>query len=158
MRKNIHNLSGNNRFYRVKNVEYLTVKEAILTERQKTVLQCRKMGMTQQQIADMLNTNKSNISLIEKSALKNVRMAKDVLEFVYSMDAAHTCVLARGTNINRAPQVLYEAVQPLGIKIQYDIGALVTQIRTAVPEKLRENEIRADIHIYLNDTGILYIG
>ncbi|WP_338096274.1 Tfx family DNA-binding protein [Methanorbis rubei] len=134
------------------------MKEAILTERQKTVLQCRKMGMTQQQIADMLNTNKSNISLIEKSALKNVRMAKDVLEFVYSMDAAHICVLARGTNINRAPQILYEAVQPLGIKIQYDIGALVTHIRTAVPEKLRENEVRTDIHIYLNDTGILYIG
>ncbi len=134
------------------------MKEAILTERQKTVLQCRKMGMTQQQIADMLKTNKSNISLIEKSALKNVRMAKDVLEFVYSMDAAHTCVLARGTNINQAPQVLYEAVQPLGIKIQYDIGALVMQIRTAVPEKLRDNQVRSDIHIYLNENGILYIG
>lgn len=148
----------NNRFYMEKNVEYLTVRDSILTERQKTVLQCRKMGMTQQQISEMLQTNKSNISLIEKSALKNVRMAKDVLEFVYSMDAIHICVLKRGTDINHAPQTLYEAVQPLGIKIQYDIGALVTQIRIAVPEKLRDVTVRSDIHIYLNETGILYIG
>ncbi len=96
----------NNRFYMEKNVEYLTVRDSILTERQKTVLQCRKMGMTQQQISEMLQTNKSNISLIEKSALKNVRMAKDVLEFVYSMDAIHICVLKRGTDINHAPQTL----------------------------------------------------
>jgi len=149
---------SNNRFYMEKNVEYLTVRDSILTERQKTVLQCRKMGMTQQQISEMLQTNKSNISLIEKSALKNVRMAKDVLEFVYSMDAIHICVLKRGTDINHAPQTLYEAVQPIGIKIQYDIGALVTQIRIAVPEKLRDATVRSDIHIYLNETGILYIG
>lgn len=116
------------------------------------------MGMTQQQISELLKTNKSNISLIEKSALKNVRMAKDVLEFVYSMDAIHTCVLKRGTDINHAPQTLYEAAQPFGIKIQYDIGALVTQIRIAVPEKLRDSVVRSDIHIYLNETGILYIG
>ncbi len=134
------------------------MKESILTERQKTVLQCRKMGMTQQQIADMLKTNKSNISLIEKSAQKNIRMAKDVLEFVYSLDAVHTCTLPHGMDINQAPQTLYEAAQPLGIKIQYDIGALVAQIATAVPEKLRGSEVRRDIHIYLGKTGILYIG
>ena len=70
----------------------------------------------------------------------------------------HLCVLKRGTDINHAPQTLYEAVQPLGIKIQYDIGALVTQIRIVVPEKLRDATVRSDIHIYLNETGILYIG
>ncbi|MBR5142732.1 MAG: Tfx family DNA-binding protein, partial [Methanocorpusculum sp.] len=60
---------------------------SLLTDRQKLVLQYRRAGKTQQEVADILQTSRSNISTIEKAAHENIRMAKEALEFLYMLDA-----------------------------------------------------------------------
>ena len=60
------------------------MKEGLLTDRQKEVLRYRKQGLTQQQIADIIDTSKANVCTIEKSAMENIRRAKETLDFLYT--------------------------------------------------------------------------
>jgi hypothetical protein len=129
----------------------------LLTDRQKMVIQFRKEGMTQQEIADELKTTRSNISLIEKSANDNIRLAKEALDYIYSLEATLVCTLAAGSELTQEIFLIYKAARQTGIKVQYDTGALMSRIMTAVPEKISDGTIREDISVYLNLTGIIYI-
>ncbi len=129
----------------------------LLTDRQKMVIQFRKEGMTQQEIADELKTTRSNISLIEKAANDNVRLAKEALDYIYSLEATLVCTLSAGSELTQEIFLIYKAARQTGIKVQYDTGALLSRILTAVPEKISDGTIREDINVYLNLTGIIYI-
>ncbi|HKL97648.1 MAG TPA: Tfx family DNA-binding protein [Methanocorpusculum sp.] len=129
----------------------------LLTDRQKMVIQSRKKGMTQQEIADELQTTRSNISLIEKSATDNVRLAKEALEYIYSLEATLVCTLSAGSQLTQEVFLIYKAARQLNIKVQYDTGALMNRVLTAIPEKITDGTIKEDINVYLNLTGIIYI-
>ncbi len=129
----------------------------LLTDRQKMVIQFRKEGMTQQEIADELKTTRSNISLIEKAAKDNIRLAKEALDYIYSLEATLVCTLSAGSELTQEIFLIYKAARQTGIKVQYDTGALLSRILTAVPEKISDGTIREDINVYLNLTGIIYI-
>lgn len=129
----------------------------LLTDRQKLVIQYRKEGRTQQEIADELDTSRSNISLIEKSANENIRLARDALAYLYSLDATQVCTLSAGSELANEVFVIYKAANQLNIKIQYDPGALLNRVMTAVSEKISGKIIKEDIRVYLNNTGIIYI-
>ena len=73
------------------------MKDGLLTDRQMEVLRYRKQGLTQQQIADIISTSKANVCTIEKSAMENIRRAKETLEFLYTLDATHLCTIPSGT-------------------------------------------------------------
>ncbi|HKM42234.1 MAG TPA: Tfx family DNA-binding protein [Methanocorpusculum sp.] len=129
----------------------------LLTDRQKMVIQCRKEGMTQQDIADELQTTRSNISLIEKSANDNIRLAKEALEYIYSLEATLVCTLSAGSELTREVFLIYKAARQINIKVQYDTGALMNRVMTAVPEKIADGTIKEDINVYLNPSGIIYV-
>ena len=95
--------------------------------------------------------------MIEKAAHENIRMAKEALAFVYSLEATLLCTLDAGGDLNHDAFEIYKAAQQLEIKVQYTAGALMNRITSSVPEKLHGTIIREDIHVYLNENGILYI-
>ncbi len=130
---------------------------SLLTDRQKLILQYRRAGKTQQEVADILQTSRSNVSTIEKAAHENIRMAKETLEYLYMLDATLVCTLDAGGDITRDAFLIYDAAKQFEIKVQYTTGALINRITSAVPEKLNGTLIREDINVYLNKTGILYI-
>lgn len=130
---------------------------SLLTDRQKLVLQYRRAGKTQQEIADILQTSRSNISTIEKAAHENIRMAKEALEYLYMLEATLVCTLDAGGDVTRDAFLIYDTAKQFEIKVQYTTGALINRITNAVPEKLNGTKIVADINVYLNKTGILYI-
>lgn len=129
----------------------------LLTDRQKMVIQYRKDGLTQQEIADLLQTTRSNISLIEKSANENIRLAKEALAYVYSQNSTLIYTIAAGGELTREAYSIYKSARRLSIKVQYDTGALINRIMLAVPEKLAGTTVKEDINIYLNSTGIIYV-
>ncbi|HJJ26732.1 MAG TPA: Tfx family DNA-binding protein [Methanocorpusculum sp.] len=133
------------------------MKGQLLTDRQKLILQYRKSGLTQKEIAEELQTTRANITLIEKSANDNIALAKEALEFVYSLEAKLVCTLSKGTDLKNEIFLIYKAAQPLGIKIQFTAGSLLNYVATCCPEKLYEDMIKEDIHVYLNNTGIIYV-
>lgn len=129
----------------------------LLTDRQKVVLQYRKAGLTQQEIADELHTTRSNISLIEKSANDNIVLAREALEFVYSLEAKLVCTLSAGAELTNEIFIIYKAAQPLGIKVQFTAGALINYVLISSPNKINGTLIKEDINVYLNDSGIIFV-
>jgi len=121
------------------------------------VIQYRKDGLTQQDIANLLQTTRSNISLIEKSANDNIRLAKEALAYIYSQNSTLVCTLPAGSELTREAYSIYKSARELNIKVQYDTGALMNRIILAVPEKLTGTMVKEDINLYLNPTGIIYV-
>jgi Tfx family DNA-binding protein len=134
------------------------MKDGLLTDRQKEVLRYRKQGLTQQQIANIISTSKANVCTIEKSAMENIRRAKETLEFLYTLDATHLCTIQAGTDLLDIAPFIYREAEKLGIKVKYDTISLINKVRDAVPERFRARHIRENIEVYINDEGELYFG
>jgi Tfx family DNA-binding protein len=134
------------------------MKEGLLTERQKEVLRYRKQGLTQQQIADIIETSKANVCTIEKSAMENIRRAKETLEFLYTLDATHLCTIQSGTDLLEVAPIIYREAEKIGIKVKYDTISLINKIRDSIPERFKARYIRENIEVYINDEGDLYFG
>ena len=134
------------------------MKEGLLTDRQKEVLRYRKQGLTQQQIADIIDTSKANVCTIEKSAMENIRRAKDTLDFLYTLDATHLCTIQAGTDLLEVSPFVYKEAEKLGIKVKYDTISLINKIRESIPERFKARHVRENIEVYINDEGELYFG
>jgi HTH-type transcriptional regulator, fmd operon transcriptional regulator len=134
------------------------MKEGLLTDRQKEVLRYRKQGLTQQQIADIIDTSKANVCTIEKSAMENIRRAKDTLDFLYTLDATHLCTIQAGTDLLEVAPFVYKEAEKLGIKVKYDTISLINKIRDSTPERFKSRHVRENIEVYINEEGELYFG
>ena len=132
------------------------MKEGVLTDRQREVLRYRKAGLTQQQIADIIKTSKTNICTIEKSAMENVRRARETLDFFYSLDARHICTIEKGSDLLEASKKIYSEAEKIGITVRYDNIQLMYRIREAIPEKNKSRFVREKIEVYLKNDGDLY--
>jgi Tfx family DNA-binding protein len=69
------------------------MKQGLLTDRQKEVLRYRKKGLTQQQIADIIKTSRPTSVPSRRQLSENIARARETLEFLYTLDAAHLCTL-----------------------------------------------------------------
>ena len=134
------------------------MKEGLLTNRQKEVLRYRKQGLTQQQIADIIATSKANVCTIEKSAMENIRRARETLEFLYTLDATHLCTIQSGTDLLEVPPLIYKEAEKLGIKVKYDTISLINRIRESIPQRFKARHIREEVNVYINDEGEIYFG
>ena len=134
------------------------MKDGLLTDRQMEVLRYRKQGLTQQQIADIISTSKANVCTIEKSAMENIRRAKETLEFLYTLDATHLCVIPNGTDLFEVPAIIFGEDEKIHIKVKYDTISLINRIRESRPQCCKARCICEDIHVYITDAGELYFG
>ncbi len=132
------------------------MKDGLLTDRQKEVLRYRKQGLTQQQIADIISTSKANVCTIEKSAMENIRRARETIEFLYTLDATHLCTIKAGTDLIEVASSIYEEAEKMGIKVKYDTITLINKLRESSPERFRARYIRENIDVYINKEGELY--
>ena len=132
------------------------MKEGLMTDRQKEVLRYRKAGMTQQQIAEIINTSKANVCTIEKSAMENITRARETLEFFHSLDSKHLCTVGKGQDLLESVQFIFDEAEKVGIKVKYDTVQLMNRIRDEVPEKNRPRFVRNPIEVYIKDDGELY--
>lgn len=132
------------------------MKDGLLTDRQKEVLRYRKQGLTQQQIADIINTSKANVCTIEKSAMENIKRAKETLEFLYTLDATHLCIIPAGTDLLEVASIIYREAEKLGIKVRYDTISLINKMRETTPERFKARFVKENIDVYINEEGELY--
>jgi HTH-type transcriptional regulator, fmd operon transcriptional regulator len=135
-----------------------TMKDGLLTDRQMEVLRYRKQGLTQQQIADIIATSKANVCTIEKSAMENIRRAKETLEFLYTLDATHLCTIPSGTDLFDVPAIVFGEAEKINIKVKYDTISLINHIREARPQCCKARCMCEDIVVYITDQGELYFG
>ncbi|NTU99557.1 MAG: Tfx family DNA-binding protein, partial [Methanoregulaceae archaeon] len=122
------------------------------------VLRYRKQGLTQQQIADIIQTSKANVCTIEKSAVENIRRARETLDFLYTLDATHLCTIIAGMDLLDVAPFIYREAEKIGIKVKYDTISLINKVRESTPERFRARHVREAIEVYINDEGDLYFG
>jgi len=134
------------------------MKDGLLTDRQMEVLRYRKQGLTQQQIADIISTSKANVCTIEKSAMENIRRAKETLEFLYTLDATHLCTIPSGTDLFDVPAIVFGEAEKINIKVKYDTISLINRVREARPQCCKARCMCEDIVVYITDQGELYFG
>lgn len=132
------------------------MKNGLLTERQKEVLRYRRQGLTQQQIADIIGTSKANVCTIEKSALENVRRARETLQFMYTLDARFLCVIPSGADLLAVPETIFGEASGRGIKVRYDTIGLINRLRESIPQHVQARFVKDEIQVYLNDDGEIY--
>jgi Tfx family DNA-binding protein len=134
------------------------MKEGLLTDRQKEVLRYRKQGMTQQEIADIITTSKANVCTIEKSAMENIRRAKETLDFLYTLDAIQLCLIPSGTDLFDVPGMIFAEAEKQNIKVKYDTISLINLFRESRPQAYTARCICEDIQVYITEKGELYFG
>ncbi len=139
-------------------IRFDSMKDGLLTERQMEVLRYRKQGLTQQQIADIISTSKANVCTIEKSAMENIRRAKETLDFLYTLDATHLCTIPSGTDLFDVPSIIFGEAEKINIKVMYDTISLINRLRESRPQCCKARCVCEDIVVYITDQGELYFG
>ncbi len=134
------------------------MKDGLLTDRQMEVLRYRKQGLTQQQIADIISTSKANVCTIEKSAMENIRRAKETLEFLYTLDATHLCTVPTGTDLFDVPSIIFREAEKINIKVKYDTISLINRLRESKSQSCKARQVCEDIIVYITDKGEIYFG
>ncbi|MCX6689706.1 MAG: Tfx family DNA-binding protein [Methanoregula sp.] len=134
------------------------MKDGLLTDRQMEVLRYRKQGMTQQQIADIIQTSKANVCTIEKSAMENIRRARETLTFLYTLDATPLCIVPSGTDLFDVPSMIFAEAEKTNIKVKYDTISLINLLRESRSQACSARLICEDIQVYLTEKGELYFG
>jgi len=138
--------------------KYDTMKDGLLTDRQMEVLRYRKQGLTQQQIADIISTSKANVCTIEKSAMENIRRAKETLEFLYTLDATQLCIVPIGTDLFEVPSIIFKEAEKINIKVKYDTISLINRLRESRSQSCKARQVCEDIVVYITDQGEIYFG
>jgi hypothetical protein len=134
------------------------MRSGLLTERQKEVLRYRKLEMTHQKIADITHTTKSNIWSIEKNARENIRLAKNALDFYYTLDARLLCTLEAGSDLLDSVSLIIMEAKKAGITITADPVDLINRIQKENPGRIYRRYIKEDIVVYLQSSGDMYFG
>ncbi|MDD1703778.1 MAG: Tfx family DNA-binding protein [Methanoregula sp.] len=134
------------------------MKDGLLTDRQMEVLRYRKQGLTQQQIADIISTSKANVCTIEKSAMENIRRAKETLEFLYTLDATQLTTILSGTDLFEVPAIIFSEAEKINIKVKYDTISLINRLRESRPQCCKARCMCEDVIVYITDRGELYFG
>ncbi|MDD5142502.1 Tfx family DNA-binding protein [Methanoregula sp.] len=131
-------------------------KNSILTNRQKEVLRYRRDGLAQWQVAQLLNVSESAISVVERAAKKNIRLAKKTLDAFYTMDARFFCTIKEGANLFEAIVMIADEANKAGFTITADPVELVRQLRTENPECINGQAVRGYIKVFIRDNGLVY--
>ncbi len=135
-----------------------TMKDGLLTERQREILRYRKQGLTQQQIADIITTSKANVCTIEKSAMENIKRAKETLDFLYTLDSTHLCTIPAGSDLFDVPALIFSEAEKLNIKVNYDTISLINHLRGSRPKSYKARCMSEPVEVYLTNAGEIYFG
>jgi Tfx family DNA-binding protein len=129
--------------------------DSFLTETQIKVLELRKKGLTQDKIADQLNTSRANISMIEKRARENVEKAKETLKIYNNIIAPLKLIIPEGTDVLDIPKQILEVSDVNDIIIPYAQLEMLELIHKSVPECLQNRVVKKSFTINILENGEL---
>ncbi len=130
-----------------------TASPSLLTDRQVSVLRLRRKGMSQQEVAELLGTTRSNVSILEKRALQNVARARTTLKEWAMIQAPVSLTAPAGTDVFDVPALVFSEADRAGIKLEIGSLDIVVQIKTKAPETLKKRMILRDLEIAVTEDG-----
>ncbi|OPX82796.1 MAG: DNA-binding protein Tfx [Methanosaeta sp. PtaB.Bin087] len=132
-------------------------KEGLLTRRQVAVLKLRRQGLSQQEVAEILGTTRSNVSILEKRALQNVFRARATLREWTMIHAPISITVPAGTDLFDLPGLVFQEADRAGIKLEIGSVDIVVQIREKAPEALRKRVVVRDLEVAVTEDGLVLV-
>jgi len=130
---------------------------SLLTDRQVSVLKLRRKGLSQQQVAELLGTTRSNVSILEKRALQNVSRARTTLKEWTMIQAPVSLMVPAGTDVFEVPALIFREADKSKIKLDMNSVDIVVQIRRKAPEALKTRVILRDLEVAVTEDGLVLV-
>jgi Tfx family DNA-binding protein len=127
-----------------------------LTERQLEILRMRRSGMSYDEIAKSIGTTKENVMILEKRAIRNIRLAKETLESASSI-AGEEIVVPKGTRLVDVPPLVVNSANSSGVKLSVNMPTLMAQLSGALRGVVSDGVLVEDVKIYLLPDGSVSI-
>ncbi len=127
--------------------------DSFLTEKQKKVLELREKGKTQKEISNLIDTSRSNISLIEKRARENISKSKKTLEEYKKIISPINIKVKEGEDVLEVPKKVFEKANKNEIKVKLDTVEIIEKIEQNENVLLDNRVARNSFIIYITDKG-----
>ncbi len=131
--------------------------ESLLTERQLQVLRLRKEGKSQAEVADILGTTRSNISILEKRAHQNIHRAEQTLRQWMMIKAPISLKVKEGTDVFDLPKMIFDAADLRSIELPVTSLDIIVQLRRKSPQLFRKRAVLKDVDVYVTEDGELLV-
>ncbi|QFU84145.1 Tfx family DNA-binding protein [Natronorubrum aibiense] len=130
---------------------------SVLTHRQAQVLALRERGISQADIADALGTSRANVSSIESSARENLSKARETVAFEEALRAPVRVRVPAGTDLYDVPQLVYEACDEQGVKVDYTAPDLMKAVSDAAGAAVSGREIVTPLIVGVTSEGMVRV-
>ncbi|NMB86604.1 MAG: DNA-binding protein Tfx [Methanosaeta sp. PtaB.Bin018] len=131
--------------------------DSLLTERQIKVLKLRMQGLSQADVAEMLGTTRSNISILEKRAHQNIARAERTLQ-QWMMIRAPICLQAKaGMDVFDLPGKIFEAADKRSLRLPVTSMDIIVQLRRKAPRIFKKRVLERDAEIFVTEDGEILV-
>lgn len=130
---------------------------SVLTHRQAQVLALRERGISQADIADALGTSRANVSSVESSARENLSKARETVAFAEALRAPVRVRVPTGTDLYDVPQLVYEACDEQGVKVDHTAPDLMKAVSDAAGPAVSGREISTPLIVGVTAEGIVRV-
>jgi Tfx family DNA-binding protein len=128
-------------------------KVGLLTERQIEVLKLRAQGLTQEEVAKRLNTTRENVSILEKRAYQNIKLARETLAALKSFGVAVSVVIKPGTHLVDVPRIILNKADEANIKVKANFTRIYDEIRFKAGDKVKRTRVIRPITVKILPNG-----
>jgi Tfx family DNA-binding protein len=105
-------------------------KYGLLSELQFKVLQLRiEKGLSQAEVARMLGTTRENVTIVEKRAERNIRLAEETIQAYKLLLCATEVNVEAGTSLIDVPGIVVKAGDSIGVKLKVNFTRIYDEIR-----------------------------
>jgi len=136
-----------------KTLEEDEAQESLLTQRQITVLKLRLQGVSQAQVAEMLGTTRSNISILEKRAHQNIARAERTLQQWMMIRAPIALKVHSGMDVFDLPKMIFEAADQRSMRLPVTSMDIIVQLRRKAPRLFKKRSLQRDAEIFVTEEG-----
>ncbi len=130
---------------------------SLLTDRQLEVLKLRSQGRSQQEVASILGTTRSNISILEKRAHQNIARAEKTLRQWMMIRAPISLIVPAGTDVFNIPEMVFKAADRKGLQLPSTSLDIIEQLRLKAPKLFKKRAVPKDIDVYITKDGELLV-
>jgi len=132
-------------------------RSTTLTARQWQVIRYRAQGVTQSELAKLLNTTRENVNEIEHRARMKISAAKATLAALQELDAKGEVLIPNGTSVFEAVFMIITRADVLGIKLRGSADDVLAAIRSKWRGRIRGHRLTSAVKIEITDNGSLVV-
>ena len=105
-------------------------EHGLLSDRQFEVLRLRiEKGLPQAEVASLLGTTRENVTILEKRARRNIRLAEETLQTYRLLLCVAKIKIEVGTRLIDVPGIVVKAGDSIGIKLKVNFTRMYDEIR-----------------------------